>query len=177
VISARAVDSLDRLFRDAARTRLVARDGDPCGVDALTARDAAPAGDDVVVLTISSIGFRLLLALQFADDAPTRGYYVDRADRTLRETFMEVANLCCGAINQALVTCFPDLGMSTPYLLNRRSIRHFDELRPVHLAAYTVTPGPGVRLGATLCVCAHAPLDFHVEPAEAASGGGELELF
>ncbi|WP_323121153.1 hypothetical protein [Burkholderia alba] len=179
MISAQARDSLDRIFRQAALTRLPVRDGDPCNIAPLDPRDAsALPGDDVVVLTISSMTFRLLLALHFADDDATRDYYLaDTAGRTLRDTLMEVANLCCGAMNQLLVECFPDLGMSTPYLLNRRSVRHLDELRPGYVSAYGLTVGSSVRLGATLCVCSHAPLDFVANLSDVRQDVGELELF
>ena len=68
------------------------------------------------------------------------------------EAFTEVANQCCGAINQALTVPFPDLGMSTPYLLSGSSIDYLPALAPDHVAAYDLTLDGDVRVGATLCV-------------------------
>ncbi|KWE56941.1 hypothetical protein WL77_29465 [Burkholderia ubonensis] len=186
MIGAQAKASFERIFFDAARTRL-ATGGGAC--------DIAPAADEpprerrsrskpaaqVAVLTISALHFRLLLALRFSDDDATRRYYTGAvqadAQPSLQEAFMEVANLCCGAMNQALTVHFPDLGMSTPYLLSDASIEYFTALAPGHVAAFDVTLGDGVRVRATLCICANAPVDFHAPATAAVDAGGELELF
>ncbi|WP_322064237.1 hypothetical protein [Burkholderia ubonensis] len=186
MIGAQAKASFERIFFDAARTRL-ATGGGAC--------DIAPAADEpprerrsrakpaaqVAVLTISALHFRLLLALRFNDDDATRRYYTGvvqtDAQPSLQEAFMEVANLCCGAMNQALTVHFPDLGMSTPYLLSDASIEYFTALAPGHVAAFDVTLGDGVRIRATLCICANAPVDFHAPATAAVDAGGELELF
>ncbi|UEP24782.1 hypothetical protein LL999_19365 [Burkholderia ambifaria] len=198
MISAQARAGFERIFFDAARTRLAS--GGACEIRpaAGEAHDAShdpsrmksrmksrmtPAvAEHVVVLTISALHFRLLLALRFRDDAPTRRHFTAAtsgasAQRPLPEAFMEVANLCCGAINQALTAPFPDLGMSTPYLLSGASIDYLPALNPDHVAAYDVTLDGDVRIGATLCVCANAPVDFHVPEAASVDTGGELELF
>ncbi|MCA7958680.1 hypothetical protein LGM14_14305 [Burkholderia multivorans] len=200
MMSAQAKAGFERIFFDAARTRLaadsacdirpVAHDaGDassastPPSASRPTSRPNARAAEHLAVLTISALHFRLLLALNFRDDAATRRHFASAmqtggAQRPLPEAFMEIANLCCGAINQALTAAFPDLGMSTPYLLHGASVDYLAALRPDHMAAYDVTLDGDVRIGATLCVCANAPVDFHVpETAAAADAGGALELF
>ncbi|KVM91728.1 hypothetical protein [Burkholderia diffusa] len=194
MISAQARAGFERIFFDAARTRLAS--GGACEIRA-AAVDAHDASHDpsrmksrampkvpehVAVLTISALHFRLLLALRFRDDEPTRRHFTAAApgasaQRPLPEAFMEVANLCCGAINQALTAPFPDLGMSTPYLLSGASVDYLPALNPDHVAAYDVTLDGDVRIGATLCVCANAPVDFHVPEAASVDTGGELELF
>jgi hypothetical protein len=133
----------------------------------------------VVVLTISSIVFRLLLILHFDEDDTTRGYYLkDAADeRPFQEVFLEICNLCCGAMNQELLRYFPDLGMSTPYVLNARCLPHLHELKPALLSSYSITLDGSVRLAATVCVCAHAPLDFVADTSVVEETSGELELF
>ncbi|KVV50663.1 hypothetical protein WK90_35475 [Burkholderia cepacia] len=193
MISAQAKAGFERIFFDAARTRLAS--GGACDI-----RPAAGAAHDahdhahtksrakpmvpehVAALTISALHFRLLLALRFSDDDATRRYFAGAAtgtgsQRPLPEAFMEVANLCCGAINQALTAPFPDLGMSTPYLLSGSSIDYLGALSPDHVAAYDLTLDGDVRVGATLCVCANAPVDFHVPETAVMETGGELELF
>ncbi|MBU9225369.1 hypothetical protein KTD22_01900 [Burkholderia multivorans] len=195
MISAQAKAGFERIFFDAARTRLaadstcdirpVAHDaGDAASAAASrsTSRANARAAEHLAVLTISALHFRLLLALNFRDDEATRRHFASAmqaggAQRPLPEAFMEIANLCCGAINQALTAAFPDLGMSTPYLLHGASVDYLAALRPDHMAAYDVTLDGDVRIGATLCVCANAPVDFHVPETAAADIGGALELF
>jgi len=193
VISAQAKAGFERIFFDAARTRLAsggACDIRPSAGPAHDGQDHAPAKsrtkptvpEHVAVLTISALHFRLLLALRFSDDDATRRYFAGAtagtsSQRPLPEAFMEVANLCCGAINQALTVPFPDLGMSTPYLLSGSSIDYLPALAPNHVAAYDLTLDGDVRVGATLCVCANAPIDFHVPETASVDTGGELELF
>lgn len=193
MISAQAKAGFERIFFDAARTRLAsggACDIRPSAGSAHDGHDHAPAKsrskpkvpEHVAVLTISALHFRLLLALRFSDDDATRRHFAGATagtsnQRPLPEAFMEVANLCCGAINQALTVPFPDLGMSTPYLLSGSSIDYLPALAPNHVAAYDLTLDGDVRVGATLCVCANAPVDFHVPETATVDTGGELELF
>ncbi|AIO39878.1 hypothetical protein KDW55_20410 [Burkholderia sp. AU19243] len=194
MISAQARAAFERIFFDAARTRLAS--GGACEIRPVvvnthdvphdspraSARATPKVAEHVAVLTISALYFRLLLALRFREDEPTRRHFAASSpgsgtQRPLPEAFMEVANLCCGAINQALTMPFPDLGMSTPYLLSGASVDYLPALNPDHVAAYDVTLDGDVRIGATLCVCANAPVDFHVPEAAAVDTGGELELF
>lgn len=179
MISAHAKDSFERIFRKAAQTRLPMNAGDPCEIVPIAKAEAAATKDtQVVVLTISSIVFRLLLILHFDEDDTTRRYYLNDADeRPFREAFLEICNLCCGAMNQELLRYFPDLGMSTPYVLNARCLPHLHELKPALLSSYSVVLNGDVRLAATVCVCAHAPLDFVADTSAIEETSGELELF
>ncbi|HEX7682939.1 MAG TPA: hypothetical protein VF446_05285 [Trinickia sp.] len=180
MISQAAKDSLERIFFQAARTRLTTDPSHACEVARAASFGPAEqsASAEVFVLTIASIHFRIVLLLQLRDDEATRGYYAGvAADRTLREAAMELGNLCCGAINQQLVEHFPDLGMSTPYVLSSDCIGYLDELAPEYVAAYDVTVECAVRVRATLCVCASAPLDFTAQVADVHESAGELELF
>ncbi|WP_296659962.1 hypothetical protein [Paraburkholderia sp.] len=176
MIGERAKDSIDRIFFAAARTRLVADAQHACEI--VPHAGDTPQGAQVVALTISSMQFRLLLLLHFNDDEATRRYYVGDAQRTLAETFMEFGNLCCGAMNQQLVEHFPDLGMSTPYVLSGGCLPYLQELKPNYLSSHALTLDASVRLGATLCVCSKTPLDFVAADQEAScESSGELEMF
>ena len=179
MISQQAKESIERIFFHSARTRLPIDSGDACEITALDAQQAHCAlASHIVVLTISSIAFRFLLVLHFDDDKATRDYYLrDSEERSLSEALMEVGNLCCGAINQKMVEFFPDLGMSTPYQLSGACVPHLKELKPDYLAAFRLSVGANVQLGATLCVCASAPVDFVAHVNEAEESSGELELF
>lgn len=177
MISAHAKDSFDRIFRNAAQARLPMAADDLCEI---VAGPQAGAGRDsrVVVLTISSIVFRLLLILRFDEDDATRAYYLNDGDeRPFQEVFLEVCNLCCGAMNQELLRYFPDLGMSTPYVLNAQCLPHLHELKPALVSSYSVMFNGAVQLAATVCVCAHAPLDFVADTNGVEETNGELELF
>jgi hypothetical protein len=45
------------------------------------------------------------------------------------------------------------------------------------LSSYAITLDGNVRLAATVCVCAHAPLDFVADTSVVEETSGELELF
>ena len=67
--------------------------------------------------------------------------------------------------------------MSTPYVLNARCLPHLHELKPGLLSSYAITLNGDVRLAATVCVCAHAPIDFVADTSALEETSGELELF
>jgi hypothetical protein len=177
MIGTHAKDSIERIFFAAVRTRLVTDAQHGCEIAPRAGETAQ--GERMVVLTISSMQFRMLLLLHFNDDERTRRYYVGDAARTLSECFMEFGNLCCGAMNQQLVEHFPDLGMSTPYALSGECLPYLRELKPDSVQSYALTIDHDVRLGATLCICTKTPLDFvaSVAAIEAHDSAGELELF
>ncbi|HKU00071.1 MAG TPA: hypothetical protein VJS30_26610 [Paraburkholderia sp.] len=175
MIGPQAQDSFERIFFAAARTRLVT---DPLHACEITSASGDAQGEHAVLLTISSMQFRLLLLLHVKDDEATRAYYVGAAESALVDTFMEFGNLCCGAMNQQLVEHFPDLGMSTPYALGSQCLPYLHELKPDHVKSYALTIDGTVRLGATLCICTRSPLDFAAaQLAEVQESAGELELF
>ena len=163
----------------AARSRLLQESDDVCNIVSLTPDNATTTSDaNVVILTISSILFRLLLVFHFDDDASTRDYFVkDPAEGSLRDALLEICNLCCGAMNQDLLRYFPDLGMSTPYVLSARCLDHLEQLKPDYLTSYAMTINESVHLAATVCVCAHAQIDFVADVSAAEERSGELELF
>lgn len=185
MIGAQARQSLEGVLERAVRARLVLQPGDACTIDRVTlpgADDDAGADDLVVVLTISAMGFRYMLFLRFRNDAATVAYYARDSVDELRDALLELGNLCCGAINQELVRHFPDLGMSTPYVLGGHSLRHIDSLKPDYRADVTIAIADGVVIDATACLFTRVPVDFHIDAgAEEATGNatsdGELELF
>ena len=180
MISDHAKDSFERIFRKAAQSRLPVDSYDSCEIARIG--EIETVGDcrntQVGVLTISSIAFRLLLILHFDENDSTRQYYLKEGDeRPFQEAFLEICNLCCGAMNQALLHAFPDLGMSTPYVLDAQCLPHLRALKPGMLSSYSVTLNGSVQLAATVCVCANAPLDFIADVNAVEETSGELELF
>ena len=177
MIRSNAQDSFGRIFRKAARTRLARHAEDTCHISTAAEGDTL-SGEDALILTISSIAFRLLLVLRFDESDAARTYFTgEGTGRSFEEARLEIGNLCCGALNQELLQVFPDLGMSTPYVVSARCLPYLDVLKPGYVAAYAVTINDTVRLDATVCVCAHAPLDFVAEVSDEVESGGELELF
>ena len=179
MISAHAKDSIERIVFKAAKSRLTMDAGDVCEIVPAGAHGAHSLPDaNLVVLTISGMAFRLLLILHFDDSESTHRYFVkEESERAFLEVFLETCNLCCGAVNQELHHYFPDLGMSTPYVLSARCMPYLEVLKPEFLASYAVTINDAVSLGATICVCAHAPMDFVAEVSAVEDTSGELELF
>ena len=179
VISTHAKESLERIFFRATRSRLTMEAGDICEIAPAGAHGAhSPPDGNLVILTISGIAFRLLLILHYDEDERTQNYFLgEESERPFLEVFLEICNLCCGAVNQELLQYFPDLGMSTPYVLSARCMPYLEALKPVFLASYAVSINDAVRLGATICMCAHAPIDFVAEASAVEDTSGELELF
>lgn len=179
MISGHAKDSIERIFCKAVKSRMIRQTDDVCEIVPVGERGAHSMPDaNVVVLTISGLVFRLLLIVHFVEDERTREYFAsDVPERPFLEDFLEICNLCCGAVNQELLQYFPDLGMSTPYVLSARCVSYLEALKPDLVATYSVTINDSVALGATLCMCAHAPIDFVAETGVVEDTSGELELF
>ena len=179
MISSNAQTSIEGILLKAARTRLPQHPDDACEiVPRAQAYDSARPEANVIILTISSILFRLLLVFHFDDDANTRDYFGrETGEVSLQDMLLETCNLCCGAVNQDLLPYFQDLGMSTPYVLSARCLPYLKGLKPDYLSSYEITINGSVKLAATVCVCAHAPIDFVADMTAAEETSGELELF
>jgi hypothetical protein len=137
-----------------------------------------------VMLSVAACRFRLMLFLHFDTDvrallAQLRGLPPDAgADQGFLDAMSEYGNLCCGTLNRELGRVFACLGMSTPHIVERESLRHLPLLRPGYLRHYRLDLGGEHRFHATLCVCEKGELDFEPPPAApAAEAAGELELF
>jgi hypothetical protein len=178
MISEQAKRSIEAIFVRAAASRLSPPGRESVDVMQLDVdRHLERLPPHALVLTISSITFRMLFVLHYADDPATRACYgVADTDRDLTEVLMESVNLCCGSINQQLVTHFPDMGMSTPYALSSRCIGFLDELKPDYVSRHELRLTDSTSLQVTMCVCAQASVDFVAGDAQEQEEG-ELELF
>jgi hypothetical protein len=178
VISDRAKDGIRRIFLKAAAARLAPRPGDACRIEPLPPDKTGNTPEEhIVILTISSLSFRLLVILHVDETPATRACFAGEAAVPFREAFYEIANLCGGAINQELQRYFPDLGMSTPYTLGGRCIDFLGALKPAYLSRHAISINESVRMSATLCLCAYAPVDFAYDDKVVEETAGELELF
>jgi hypothetical protein len=179
MISTQAMDGLRRIVIKATQSRLAMQANDICDVRCVTDQyKEAGAEHKVVVLTISSLLFRFILMFQVEDSETNRSYFLQNTEnKSFDETFFEIANLCCGVINQDLLRHFPDLGMSTPYVLNGKCTSHIKELKPSHLSRYAITINDVVRLSAMVCINAYEPMHFVFNDDAVEETSGELELF
>ncbi len=187
-VSDRARLGLDQFVAHAVKSAL-APAGAGCAV--VQADDAAgPAsGREVVMLTVSSYMFRVLLFMHFDRSAAMRAHLASLGnvavetmdDERFADDLMERGNLCCGALNRDLSVFFPHIGMSTPCILKRSSVDHVGAVHPVLTRRYRAELGSGVEMHFTLAVCAFADLDFPYEPRAAEEveedTAGELEMF
>jgi len=186
VITDQAKNGIHRIVLNAVQSRLTLEPEDTCHVEQTDMADGGGIDDrdekgerDLVILTISSLLFRLLVIFQIDDGQETRRYFArEESDSAYQESFAEVANLCCGAVNRELLRFFPDLGMSTPYRLKSRGLALLKEWAPGLLTHFAATINGSVRIGVTVCMIGYAPIDFVFEEDESgATETGELELF
>lgn len=179
MISEQAKDSVHRIIERAAASRLRLDSSDHFEIEVLdTEVQKFGRKETIVVLTISSILFKVMLMLHVEDNAASRDYFLrDATDKPLEEVFLETANLFSGAVNQELLRYFPDLGMSTPYVLSAHCLDHMHALRPQYQARYRIRINETVKLSAGVCMSANAPIDFVADAEAVEESNGELEMF
>jgi hypothetical protein len=179
----RARGGLDRFIMAATR-RAFALPAIDCSVT--PTEEAAPGEHEVVMLTVSSYRFRVLLFIHFERNDATRrhlaalgsGMAEGMHDEGFADAMMERGNLCCGALNRELSRFFPHLGMSTPCILHGSALSHLDALRPTTTHHYRLELAPGVDMHLTLAICAFDDFDFSFgEEMIERGAGGELEMF
>lgn len=179
MISEQAKQGVNFLFTKAVKANLSVDPADIVEVAQLP--DAAFSdlpGNNIVVLTISSYLFRLLIIFHVNADRATEGYFTKSGSgRSFHEVFGEIGNLCVGAMNRDMGNHFLHLGMSTPYMLESRSLPFLNELKPGYIARHQIGINSDVSLHATLCLCAYAPIDFRVDTSAADEETGAIELF
>ncbi|MBC7983242.1 MAG: hypothetical protein H7Y02_05235 [Candidatus Obscuribacterales bacterium] len=184
VVSERARSGLDHFLAQATKNALVAT-GESCPVTPID--DASATEREVVMFTVSSYTFRILLFIHFESNAATRAHFGRLADKSVDEmagerfldAMMERGNLLCGALNRELALFFPHIGMSTPCILHRSAVEHIGAVTPAFTRRYRAQVSADLALRLTIAVCAFADLDFPfdhraVDETKAAS---ELEIF
>lgn len=183
-VSERARQGLDHFVASAVKSSLT-QPGSDCNV---SEADDPDSEREVVMLTVSSYLFRVLLFMHFDRHPVMRGHLASLArvdmdamdDERFTDEVMERGNLVCGALNRDLAIFYPHIGMSTPCILKRSSVEHIGAVRPAFSRRYRAEVGPGVTMHFTLAVCAFGDLDFAFEPRaaeEAEDTAGELEMF
>jgi hypothetical protein len=184
MITKRAKHSLDQWVKDGLEATF------PQPGDTVRSLDTVPAIDSllethVVMVSVASYRFRLMLLIYFSHDDATRTYFargkgITSSELTapaLEDAICEASNMCCGAFNRALGQVFPHLGMSTPNIVNSRCANHLDLMDFGHLQHFCLQLSSGMQFHASLCVSEYNTLDFEALQLAPAPATGELEFF
>lgn len=183
-VSDRARSGFDHFVAQSTRNALMLAG---CSCEVAQADDAVPPQKEVVMFTVSSYRFRVLLLIHFDRDAATREHFAslcgvtpdEMNDERFVDAVMERGNLFCGAFNRDLAHFYPHLGMSTPCILQRHSVSHIESVKPAFARRYKAGMGAGVAMHVTVALCTFIDIDFAFEPSavEDTETAGELELF
>lgn len=177
-----AKDGFDTLLKQALKDSM-APQGANCDVTVLP--DGGAIGESsMVVLTVSSYLFRLMVMFYFTPDDATKAHFArlnnvsgDMDQQTFMDAIAECGNLCCGILNRDLGNFFPHIGMSTPNVIDRRCAEYLQMLNCGHVQHFAVDIAEAPRFHVTLCVSAYAEIDFAVSEEAMGTNTGELELF
>ena len=140
--------------------------------------------EKVVLLTVSSYQFRLSFLIHFSPDVATYAHFANvnnldpaaMGEAEFIDAISECGNICCGNLNRDLARIFPHIGMSTPNILDSRSIASLNQLGQGYLQHFEWVNHAGPQFGVSLCVNAFSELDFVGDFAQEESTG-ELEMF
>lgn len=181
MITQRSKHNMEFAFHKAIRGNLVRNTGDVCEIAPTSfGMVREPPAAKLLLITLSSFVFRLLIIFRIVENPLTVAYYVrGGTGQTLDDVFAELANMCGGALNRDLAANFPHLAMSSPCNVSGKCIAFLSEMKPQYVSAYRITINDSVQLQATLCLCCSAPIEVDARAAETdvAPDMGELELF
>jgi hypothetical protein len=184
MITQPAREGFDHLLTRALRASLTVSDEQSCDINVVPNLDHVEAST-MVVLTVSSYLFRLIVMLHFSADQVTREHVArvnkiapeDMSEQSFRDAIAECGNICCGILNRDLGPIFPHIGMSTPNLIDTRCAAYLDMLNCGHIQHFEVNIEQTPMFRVSLCVCDYADLDFVIDVNDAGADTGELELF
>lgn len=183
MLSQSAKDGFDYLLGQALKGSLVPSDTS-ADVSFIDSTDGI-AEKRMVVLTVSSYLFRLMVMFYFSPDAATKAHFARLTNTTPEamdeQSFMdaiaESGNLCCGILNRDLGNYFPHIGMSTPNVIDKQCAAYLQTLNASHVRHFAVDMPDAPRFHVTLCASAYADIDFAVSQEDVGESTGELELF
>ncbi|WDZ94205.1 hypothetical protein Herbaro_11915 [Herbaspirillum sp. WKF16] len=183
LISQSARDGFDTLLQQALKASMVPAES---SVEISAIEDISAISEKkIVVLTVSSYLFRLMVMFYFTPDAATRGHFArlnrvdaeEMGEQGFMDAIAECGNLCCGILNRDLGRFFPHLGMSTPNVIDRNCAAYLQRLNAAHIRHFAVEIPESPRLHVSLCISAYDAMDFTVSAEEEDVSTGELELF
>lgn len=183
MISVAAVRALDHMLEQGLTAALRADAADAVSLTELP-NVSQITTQRMVVLSVSSYEFRLVVMLHFSPDEATRMHFArinrlapeDMDGDAFTDAINECGNVCCGTINRDLARSFRHVGMSTPNTLDRQCLHYLSKLAGSHERHFAIATPGGARFFASLCLTAFAPLDFDAA-THADEGSGELEMF
>jgi hypothetical protein len=185
MLSQSAKDGFDTLLMQSLNNSLV-----PSGKEARIATLPPEQVVDIVdsrmvVLTVSSYLFRLMVMFYFTPNEATRAHFAElthtQAEQMNEQHFLdaiaESGNLCCGIMNRDLGHFFPHIGMSTPNVIDRQCAVYLQTLHCQHVQHFSIEMDGAPCFYVGLCVSAYDDIDFEVAAEVLGSDTGELELF
>ena len=184
MISERAKKALNDMVLTGISSALVGSSDTVLSLEAVS--DIAPITEqEVVMLSVASYQFRLMILIYFSRDEATRNHYAaltrvqpENLDAQMfHDAIAESGNMCCGTFNRELGRAFEHIGMSTPNMIDSRCAEHFSLLHYGHLQHFALHLQSGMHFRASLCVTEYQDLDFELAPAEVPESTGELEFF
>lgn len=186
MISDAAKNSFSEMLHKSIQDTLVKENSDTnWDIETVTAQQN-PERKEFVIITISSLIFRVLIAIHFSRDQQTVELIASKMglnDEELKTSdfydyFGEFANLFCGSIKRDLSKCFPYLGMSTPDRLPKKSFPFIHDLENEgYQLKVRAQSESGVALSFSLSAYVFEELDFVVETEDEEEVFGELEFF
>lgn len=183
LVSQSARDGFDQLLQQALKASIVPANEN---AEISVIEDITTISEKkIVVLTVSSYLFRLMVMFHFTPDAATKGHFArlnrvdagEMGEQGFMDAIAEAGNLCCGILNRDLGRFFPHLGMSTPNVIDKQCAAYLQKLNAAHIRHFALDVAGSPRLHVSLCVSAYAEMDFAVSPDEEDVSTGELELF
>ena len=145
-LSAQAKTSFESIA-SAALARSLAPEGESAQVEFVDELPRRMKEKKAVVLSIASDRFRLVLALLCRLDAEGKAHFArlnrvdpdDWTDQAFQDAVSECGNIIVGAMNRDVGRYFPNVGMSTPNLLDREALGYLDALGPGHRRLFRVS--------------------------------------
>lgn len=189
MITPRTIAALEAVFERSLRETSVPSDDSRIEIGRRTAF-SGPVQEKrrLLVLTISSYEFRIVVLFDFNLDAHTESYFAQLfrspepriAGQALADAFSEYVNMICGTVNRLISSENRLTGMSTPFVLETSCKAHIQRIHPEQTLIFNVKIGDAMKFDLVLCLCVSngARLDFEVDlGSQEQTVGGELEMF
>jgi len=183
MISSRARNSFDEMLTLGIKASMGGSSPEACDISILT--DLAEIKETrVVVLTVASFVFRLMVLIYFSPDDETKAYFArinnmdpaEMSDQAFMDAIRESGNICCGTLNRELARVVPHVGMSTPNIIERECVNYLASLKGGHLQHFRAIVDGSRQFHLSLCVRDYADIDFDWAVEETQSAG-EMEFF
>lgn len=184
MISNSARNGFDHMLIQGIKSAMATQPEDSCEVS-ITPDLSEVKETKIVVLTISSYLFRLMVLIYFTPDHSTKALLArasriaasDMSDQAFIDAISERVNMCCGSLSRDLSRVFPHIGMSTPSIIDKECSSSLNVLNCAHIRHFKVDVNNSAHFHASICVSDYADLDFAVDVTIEDSSCGELELF